>query len=97
MDHEEKVVWHCSDNFTLINFYGDTAECPEATNDEVMFKGVFTSNKGDTQELRVWIHDIAEGKSDDMSVWISFPGPAWFGGYPIDGGNFQVHDIEPPS
>jgi hypothetical protein len=92
VDHEERVAWHCSDNFTLINFYGDTAECPEATNDEVVFYGNFTSNKGDTQKLRVWIHDIAEGKSDDMSVWIDFPGSTWFGGYPIDGGNFQVHD-----
>jgi len=85
------VSWHCN-NFTYLEFTGSPAESPEATHDTAIFEGVFVSNRGDTQTLKFQIIDNGEPGAgvDTFSIWFF---DDWLG-WTIDGGNFQVHDIE---
>jgi len=86
------VSWHCNNNFSFLNFEGDPAESPEATHNTAIFEGEFTNNLGDTETLRLRLIDNGEpgAGNDTFSLWL-------FGDWvelTIDGGNFQVHDIE---
>jgi fibro-slime domain-containing protein/uncharacterized repeat protein (TIGR01451 family) len=95
VDHINNVSWHCHNDFDRLDFYGHPADSPSAHWHIAVFEGTFTSNKGGTVELKVIIHDEGEpGKGNDtiQVVWLS--GDPWtdFGPYPLDGGNFQVHD-----
>jgi len=83
--------WHCN-NFDYLEFSGPPAESPEATHDTAIFEGEFVSNRGNTETLRLRIIDNGEpgARVDTFSIWFF---DDWFG-WTIDGGNFQVHNIE---
>ena len=85
------VSLHCN-NFTYLEFNGEEAESPEATHDTAIFEGEFTSNRGDTETLLLRIIDNGEKGAgvDTVSLWFWNDWVEWT----IDGGNFQVHDIE---
>jgi len=83
--------WHCN-NFTYLVFSGESAESPAATNNTAIFEGEFTSNRGGTEMLKLRIVDNDEPGAgvDTFSIWFFDDWVVWT----IDGGNFQVHDIE---
>ena len=85
------VSWHCNNGFSFLNFEGGSAESPEATHDTAIFEGEFVSNLGDTETLLLRIIDNGEpgARVDTFSIFF-FDWIEWT----IDGGNFQVHDIE---
>jgi len=85
------VSLHCN-NFTYLEFNGEEAESPGATHDTAIFEGAFVSNLGDTQTLKFQIIDNGEPGAGVDTFSISFFDD-WLG-WMIDGGNFQVHDIE---
>jgi len=86
------VSWHCN-NFTYLEFSGDPAESPEASHDTAIFEGDFTSNRGGILTIRLKIIDNGEpGAGVDIFSILS-PSEYSFE-YEIDGGNFQVHEIE---
>jgi len=87
------VSWHCNNDFSFLNFEGGPAESPVATHDTAIFEGVFVSNLGDTETLRLKIIDNGEpgARVDKFSISLN---STELGEWMIDGGNFQVHDIE---
>ena len=86
------VSWHCNNNFSFLNFEGGPAESPEATHNTAIFEGDFVSNRGDTETLKFRIIDNGEPGAgfDTFSIWLFGEWLEWT----IDGGNFQVHNIE---
>jgi len=93
VDHQSKVAYHLN-SFSSLSF-SDTdapAESPVATYDTATFTGSGNDNAGNAVTFTVIIQDLGEpGAGVDN---ISVTGPASFGLQVIDGGNFQVHDIE---
>jgi len=83
--------WHCN-NFTFLEFSGEPAESPEASHDTAIFEGEFNSNRGGTEMVRLRIIDNGEPGAGNDKFSIYFTG-GWVE-WTIDGGNFQVHDIE---
>ena len=83
--------WHCN-NFTSLKFMGEEAESPEASHNTAIFEGAFTSNRGGTEMVRLRIIDNGEpgAGNDTFSIYFTDGWVEWT----IDGGNFQVHDIE---
>ncbi len=100
VDHANKEAWHCNNDFSFLKFTDSSTTSPPATHNTATFEATFTSNHGGSEILRITIKDVAEpGKGQDTIVveqWNdSNPGffESWFSGEPIDGGNFQVHDL----
>ena len=92
VDHEGKEAWHCNNNFSALSFSGGPAESPPASHDTATFEGTFTSNRGSSAVLTVTIKDLGEpGAGVDK---IEVTGDPTIGETTINGGNFQVHDIE---
>jgi len=98
VDHTGKKSWHCHNDFDSLIFWGDPTDSPPANVDHAQFIGTFTSNKGDTAYLRVTIWDDQEPGRDydwitvEVSTDSGTSWSEWFGGEPISGGNFQVHE-----
>jgi len=84
------VSWHCN-NFNYLEFSGEPAVSPEAAYNTATFEGNFTSNRGDILTIELKIIDKGEPGAgfDTFSIYDD----VWYE-WPIDGGNFQVHDIE---
>jgi hypothetical protein len=105
VDHRAKQAeaWHCNNNFSGlvfsdVNGSDPGAETPTASNDTATFWGTFTSNRGSPDlTLMIVIFDNQEpGKgfdTIDVDWWDGDSWEDWFDAN-IDGGNFQVHDIE---
>jgi hypothetical protein len=101
VDHTGKnaVAWHCHNEFSSLEFSGDSTGSPPAHWDTATFVGTFTSNKGGSQVIKVEIKDISEpGKGNDI-IRVDFGNDGTWdigteAGVPISGGNFQVHDME---
>lgn len=93
VDHVNKVAYHLNDFDSLVFSCTDCpAESPEATHDTATFVGSGTDNAGNSVTFTVIIQDLGEpGKGVDK---IELTGPPTFALQVIDGGNFQVHDIE---
>ncbi len=84
--------WHCNNDFSALVFGGDEAESPPSTYNTATFTGTFTSNRGNQMEATITISDLGEGKSGEIdTITYSFDGSGPFGPFPLDGGNFQVH------
>ncbi|MCJ7790038.1 MAG: hypothetical protein MUP69_07630 [Candidatus Atribacteria bacterium] len=85
VDHTNKIAYHCNNDFSYLVFDGG---------DTATFTGTFTNNKSaDTVELTIIIEDLGEpgAGTDTISVtgFVNIIGPTT-----INGGNFQVHDLE---
>jgi len=93
VDHTAKgaVSWHCNNDFSFLNFEGDSAESPEASHDTAIFEGDFTSNRGGMETLLLKIIDNGEPGAG-VDIFSTYDG-VWYE-WTIDGGNFQVHNIE---
>ena len=93
--HKGAESWHCNNDFSFLNFEGGPAESPEATHDTAIFEGDFVSNRGNTKTLRLRIIDNGEpgARVDTFSI-LSPPEHAFAYDIEIDGGNFQVHNID---
>ncbi len=90
VQHGSALACHF-DTFTSLVFSGGPAESPPATHDTAVFEASGTCNDGSEPSVTVTIVDKAEpGKGADT---IDTSGDLTLSGT-IDGGNFQVHDIE---
>lgn len=100
VDHTGKQAeaWHIgTEDFHSMTFLGNPAGSPVASHHRAYFSGTFTSNRGNSKFLTVWLFDNDEPGAgndfigvhylDEADSWV-----AWFGGT-IEGGNIQVHDI----
>lgn len=106
VDHTGKraEAWHCNNNFSFLNFYGAPVESPPgppASHDTAIFEGTFTSNRGNSATVRIFIKDSAEPGAGADAISVNIDGGTWEIGGPnfddaevINGGNFQVHDYE---
>jgi len=86
------VSLHCN-NFTYLEFSGEEAESPEATHNIAIFEGWFTSNRGDIETLLLKLKIIDNGEPGAGVDIFSTYDDEWYE-WKIDGGNFQVHNIE---
>jgi len=85
-------AWHCNNDFSYLFFWGSAAESPVASHDTATFTGTFTSNRGSPPlEVTITIQDLGEPGAGVDTISDVFPFPIHL---TIDGGNFQVHDIE---
>jgi len=86
VDHANKIAYHCNNKFSYLVFDGNEAK----------FIGTFTNNKNAIEDmLTIIIKDNGEpGAGVDMISVTGFTTlPTGFSDT-INGGNFQVHDIE---
>lgn len=99
VDHTVKKgeTWHCND-FSSLDFSGDPIvgpSGPSASHTTATFTGTFNSNRGNQAELTVTIQDLGEpGAGIDKIEVSEVSNGLTVGPQAIDGGNFQVHDIE---
>jgi hypothetical protein len=87
--HTTGVACHF-DTFANLVFSGPAAESPPATHDTATFTASGTCSDGSTPTITVTIEDNAEPGTGQDTIAIL----EWGVSDTINGGNFQVHDIE---
>jgi hypothetical protein len=98
ISHNDKMQYHCNDEFSSLIFSGDTAESPEATFDTAEFTGTFYDKDGAPYELTIVIKDNGEPGAgvdkisvfeEDVDFWVDdgADNPVI-----INGGNYQIHE-----
>ena len=86
------VSLHCS-NFTYLEFSGVPAESPAATHNIATFEGNFTIKRGDIETVLLKLQIIDNGEPGAGVDTFCFCDPGC-NPLTIDGGNFQVHNID---
>lgn len=99
VDHIAKESWHCSNDFDSLYFSGDPivgSPGPSSSHNTATFTATFVSNRGNEKTVTIRIVDVAEsGAGEDIIGYWDPVLKDWIECWTIDGGNFQVHDVEP--
>lgn len=90
-DHVNKVAYH-STEITALAFSGDPATTPDASHNTAVFTATFRGNDGSTKTVTVTIKDLGE-KAPKMDT-IKLEDDLVLSETALNGGNFQVHDVE---
>lgn len=89
--HANKKAYH-STEITALAFSGDQATTPDASHSIATFTGTFRGNDGSTKTVTVRIEDLGEPGARVDKIELS--GDLTLALQVINGGNFQVHDLE---